>query len=152
MLSSELEHCLNDAFERARTSGHGHLRTEHLLLAILGTSKVCDVVRACHGDPMQLKQELEKHLQESTPPRLDEADRHGPLPPTFQVQPTLGVQRVLQRAVFHVKSSGMKEVGVADVLVALFSEKHSRAAYLLNRQSITHLDVINYMSGGLMRP
>ena len=149
MLSNELEHCVTDAFLQARKTGHGHSTIEHLLLAILETPNVCDVLHACRGDPVMLKQELEKHLVESTPPRLDEYEgRELPI----EVQPTLALQRVLQRAVFYVKSSDKKEVGVNDVLVAIFSEEQSHAAYLLNRHNITRLDVVNYLSHGLTRP
>jgi ATP-dependent Clp protease ATP-binding subunit ClpA len=151
MLSNELEHCLTDAFLQARKTGHGNSTIEHLLLAILDTPNVCDILRACRVDPVILEQELEKHLDESTPPRLDEYEGRE-LPRTLEVQPTLGLQRVLQRAVFYVKSSDRKEVGVTHVLVAIFSEKQSQAACLLNRHNITRLDVVNYLSHGLTRP
>jgi ATP-dependent Clp protease ATP-binding subunit ClpA len=151
MLSNELEHCLMDAFLRARKAGHGHSTIEHLLLAILDSPNVCDVLRACRGDPVILKHELEKHLDESTPPRFDGYEGRE-LPRTLEVQPTLGLQRVLQRAVFYVKSSDKKEVGVADVLVAIFSEKQSHAVCLLNRHNITRLDVVNYISHSLTLP
>ena len=151
MLSNELEHCLADAFLQARKTGHGHSTIEHLLLAILDTPNVGDILRACRGDPEILEQELQTHLDESTPPRLDEYEGRE-LPRTLEVQPTLGLQRVLQRAVFHVKSSDKKKVGVAHVLIAIFSEQHSHAAYLLNRHNITRLDVLNYLSHGLTRP
>ena len=151
MLSNELELCLTDAFLQARKTGHGYSTIEHLLLAILETPNVCDILRACRGDPVVLKRELEEHLDESTPPRLDEYEGRE-LPRTLEVQPTHGLQRVLQRAVFHVKSSNKKEVGVAHVLVAIFSEKQSHAACLLNRHNITRLDVVNYLSHALTRP
>ena len=109
MLSNELEHCLKDAFLQARKTGHGHSTIEHLLLAILDTPNVCDILRACHVDPVILGQELEKHLDESTPPRLDEYEGRE-LPRTLEVQPTLSLQRVLQRAAFHVKSNNKDEV------------------------------------------
>ena len=149
MLSNQVEQCMVEAFRQARKTGHGHVTIEHLLLAILDTPEVCEILRACRCDPLKLKQQLEEHLVNSTPPRPDEA-KGCELPPTFEVQPTLGLQRVLQRAVFHVQSSGnKKEVGVANVLVAIFSEKQSHAAYLLNQQNITRLDVVNYISHGL---
>jgi ATP-dependent Clp protease ATP-binding subunit ClpA len=151
MLSNELEHCLSDAFLQARKTGHGHLTIEHLLLGILDNPNVGAVLRACRCDPVILKQELQQHLHESTPPRLDENEGRE-LPRTLEVQPTVGLQRVLQRALFHVKSGGKKEVGFTDVLVAIFSEKQSRAVYLLNRHDITRLDVVNYISHGLTRP
>lgn len=149
MLSKELEYCLTDAFLQSRKTGHAHLSVEHLLLAILDTPNVRDVLRAHRVDPVILKQELEKHLDESTPPRLDECEGRE-LPRILEVQPTLGLQRVLQRAVFYVKSKGEQEVGVAHALVAIFSEKRSHAAYLLNRHNITHL--VDYLSDGLGRP
>ena len=151
MLSNELEHCLTDAFLQARNGGHGHTTIEHLLLAILDTPTVCDILRACRGDPVILKQELEKHLDESTPPRLDEYEGRA-LPRALEVQPTPGLQRVLQRAVFHVRSSEKKEIGAAHVLIAIYSEKRSHAAHLLKLQNITRLDVVNYLSHGLTRP
>jgi ATP-dependent Clp protease ATP-binding subunit ClpA len=143
VLSNELEYCLNDAFHQAREARHEYLTVEHLLLAIIDTPKVREILRACGADLAKLKQELKEHLDQSTP-RLEEAEER-------EVQPTLGFQRVLQRAVFHVQSSGKKEVGVANVLVAIFSEKQSHAVYLLNRQHVARLDVVNYISHGLSK-
>ena len=143
MLSSELEFCLNEAFRRAREQRHEYMTVEHLLLAVLDTPVVGEILRSCGGDIAELKAELEKFIGETTP-RLGEDDDR-------EVQPTLGFQRVLQRAVFHVQSSGKKEVGVANVLVAIFSEKQSHAAYLLSSQEVTRLDVVNYVSHGLSR-
>ena len=143
MLSNELEYCLNDAFHQAREARHEYLTVEHLLLAILDTPKVREVLRACGADTIKLKQELKDHIDQSTP-RLEEGEER-------EVQPTLGFQRVLQRAVFHVQSSGKKEVGVSNVLVAIFSEKQSHAVFLLNRQHVTRLDVVNYISHGLSK-
>jgi ATP-dependent Clp protease ATP-binding subunit ClpA len=143
VLSNELEYCLNDAFHQAREARHEYLTVEHLLLAILDTPKVREILKACGADLAKLKQELKDHLEQSTP-KLDESEDN-------EVQPTLGFQRVLQRAVFHVQSSGKKEVGVGNVLVAIFSEKQSHAVYLLNRQSISRLDVVNYLSHGLSK-
>jgi ATP-dependent Clp protease ATP-binding subunit ClpA len=143
VLSNELEYCLNDAFHQAREARHEYLTVEHLLLAILDTPKVREVLRACGADLGKLKQELKEHIEQSTP-RLEEGEER-------EVQPTLGFQRVLQRAVFHVQSSGKKEVGVANVLVAIFSEKQSHAVFLLNRQHVTRLDVVNYISHGLSK-
>ncbi len=143
MLSNELEYCLNDAFHQARESRHEYLTVEHLLLAILDTPKVREVLKACGVDLARLKQELKDHLEQSTP-KLDEGEDN-------EVQPTLGFQRVLQTAVFHVQSSGKKEVGVGNVLVAIFREKQSHAVYLLNRQNVSRLDVVNYISHGLSK-
>ncbi len=143
MLSNELEYCLNNAFHQAREARHEYLTVEHLLLAILDTPKVREVLKACGADLAKLKQEINEHLEQSTP-KLDESEDN-------EVQPTLGFQRVLQRAVFHVQSSGKKEVGVGNVLVAIFSEKQSHAVYLLNRQNVSRLDVVNYISHGLSK-
>jgi ATP-dependent Clp protease ATP-binding subunit ClpA len=143
VLSNELEYCLNDAFHQAREARHEYLTVEHLLLAILDTPKVREILRACGADLAKLKQELKDHIEQSTP-RVEEGEER-------EVQPTLGFQRVLQRAVFHVQSSGKKEVGVANVLVAIFSEKQSHAVFLLNRQHVTRLDVVNYISHGLSK-
>jgi ATP-dependent Clp protease ATP-binding subunit ClpA len=143
VLSNELEYCLNDAFHQAREARHEYLTVEHLLLAILDTPKVREVLRACGADLGKFKQELKEHIEQSTP-KLEEGEER-------EVQPTLGFQRVLQRAVFHVQSSGKKEVGVANVLVAIFSEKQSHAVFLLNRRHVTRLDVVNYISHGLSK-
>src|SRR5919112_3859540 len=143
MLSNELEYCLNDAFHQAREARHEYLTVEHLLLAILDAPKVREILRACGADLPKLKQELKEHIDQSTP-RLEEGEER-------EVQPTLGFQRVLQRAVFHVQSSGKKEVTAANVLVAIFSEKHSHAAYLLSMQDVARLDVVNYISHGLSK-
>jgi ATP-dependent Clp protease ATP-binding subunit ClpA len=143
VLSNELEYCLNDAFHQAREARHEYLTVEHLLLAILDTPRVREILRACGADLAKLKQELKDHIEQSTP-RVEEGEER-------EVQPTLGFQRVLQRAVFHVQSSGKKEVGVGNVLVAIFSEKQSHAVFLLNRQHVTRLDVVNYISHGLSK-
>ncbi len=143
MLSNELEYCLNDAFQGAREARHEFMTVEHLLLAILDTPKVREILRACGADTQKLRNELKSFIDQNTP-RLAEDDER-------EVQPTLGFQRVLQRAVFHVQSSGKKEVTVANVLVAIFSEKQSHAAYLLSEQDVARLDVVNYISHGLTK-
>jgi ATP-dependent Clp protease ATP-binding subunit ClpA len=134
---------LNDAFAKAREARHEFLTVEHLLVAILDTPKVKEVLKACGADLAKLKSELTEHLDRTTPRLAADDDR--------EVQPTLGFQRVLQRAVFHVQSSGKKEVGVANVLVAIFSEKQSHAVHLLNRADVTRLDVVNFVSHGLAK-
>ena len=144
MLSSELEVCLNEAFQSAREARHEFMTVEHLLLAIVGTPKVREILRGCGADATKLGKDLEAFIEQNTPRLKPEDDR--------EVQPTLGFQRVLQRAVFHVQSSGRKEVSVANVLVAIFSEKHSHAAYLLALQDVSRLDVVNYISHGLSKP
>ncbi len=143
MLSSELEICLNQAFQGAREARHEFMTVEHLLLAIIDTPKVREILRACGADVARLRKELREFVDQTTP-RLKQDDER-------EVQPTLGFQRVLQRAVFHVQSSGRKEVSVANVLVAIFSEKHSHAAYLLGLQEVSRLDVVNYISHGLAK-
>jgi len=143
VLSSELEFCLNNAFQGARESRHEYMTVEHLLLAILDTPRVREILRACGADLIKLRRDLEAFVADTTPKLAPDDDR--------EVQPTLGFQRVLQRAVFHVQSSGKKEVTVANVLVAIFSEKQSHAAYLLGMQDVARLDVVNYMSHGLSK-
>jgi ATP-dependent Clp protease ATP-binding subunit ClpA len=136
--------CLNEAFQSAREARHEFMTVEHLLLAIIETPKLREILRACGADPVRLRKELEEFIEQTTPRLKQDDDR--------EVQPTLGFQRVLQRAVFHVQSSGRKEVTVANVLVAIFSEKHSHAAYLLGLQEVSRLDVVNYISHGLSKP
>lgn len=143
MLSKELEESLNQAFKEAREKRHEFITVEHLLLALLDNQSANNVLRACGVDFNNLRGDLRTYLIESTP-QLDEGiDR--------EVQPTLGFQRVLQRAVFHVQSSGKKEVTGANVLVAIFGEQESQAVYLLNQNNITRLDVVNYISHGISR-
>ncbi len=143
MLSTELEGCLNRAFAQAREARHEYLTVEHLLLGILDAPRVREILRAGGADLARLTEDLRRHIEESTP-RVQATDER-------EVQPTLGFQRVLQRAVFQVQSSGRKEVGVSDVLVAVFSEKQSHAVFLLGRHGITRLDVTHYISHGLSR-
>jgi len=143
VLSSELEICLNEAFQSAREARHEFMTVEHLLLAIVDTPKVREILRACGADVVRLRKDLKDFIDQTTPRLKDDDDR--------EVQPTLGFQRVLQRAVFHVQSSGKKEVTAANVLVAIFSEKHSHAAYLLSMQDVARLDVVNYISHGLSK-
>ena len=141
MLSSELEFCLNEAFQRARDRRHEFMTVEHLLLALLDIPKVHEILKACDANIPELRRQLAECVDEQTPRLADDDDT--------DVQPTLGFQRVLQRAVFHVQSSGKKEVTGSNVLVAIFSEKQSQAVYFLNLQDITRLDVVNYISHGL---
>jgi ATP-dependent Clp protease ATP-binding subunit ClpA len=144
MLSNELEYCLNDAFQRARDERHEFITVEHLLLALLDTPPVVEILKACGADLVRLRRELKEFIDASTPRlRSEEEDE------STDVQPTLGFQRVLQRAVFHVQSSGRKEVTPANVLVAIFGEKQSQAVYLLGLQDVGRLDVVNYVSHGV---
>ncbi|MCE7903046.1 MAG: ATP-dependent Clp protease ATP-binding subunit ClpA [Gammaproteobacteria bacterium PRO9] len=143
MLSSELEYCLNEAFQQARTKRHEYMTVEHLLLAIIDVPTVNEILKGCGTDLARLRRDLEQFVAESTP-RLAEGTEQD-------VQPTLGFQRVLQRAVFHVQSSGKKEVRGENVLVAIFGEKQSHAVYLLGLQDVTRLDVVNFISHGLSK-
>ncbi|MCH8070873.1 MAG: ATP-dependent Clp protease ATP-binding subunit ClpA [Proteobacteria bacterium] len=141
MLSSELEFCLNEAFQSAREHRHEFMTVEHLLIALLDIPKVHKILKACNSDVGQLRRQLAEFIDEKTP--LMPAEEEG------EVQPTLGFQRVLQRAVFHVQSSGKKEVTGTNVLVAIFSEKQSQAVYFLGLQDVSRLDVVNYISHGM---
>jgi ATP-dependent Clp protease ATP-binding subunit ClpA len=134
---------LNDAFAGAREARHEFMTVEHLLLAIVDTPKVREILKSCGADTTKLKTELKQFIDQTTPRLPAGEDR--------DVQPTLGFQRVLQRAVFHVQSSGKKEVTVANVLVAIFSEKQSHAAYLLSMQDVSRLDVVNFIAHGLSK-
>jgi len=142
MLSKELEFCLNTAFKEARAKRHEFMTVEHLLLALLDTPRVIEVLRACGVDIEPMRHELLSYIDTNTP-HLEQPDP--------DVQPTLGFQRVLQRAVFHVQSSGHKEVTALNVLVAIYGEKESHAVYLLNRQGIARLDIVNYISHGISK-
>ena len=141
MLSSELEFCLNEAFQNARDHRHEFMPVEHLGLALLDIPKVHEILKACDSNIPELRRQLTEFIEEQTPLLAHDDDT--------DVQPTLGFQRVLQRAVFHVQSSGKKEVTSTNVLVAIFSEKQSQAVYLLSLQDITRLDIVNYISHGM---
>jgi ATP-dependent Clp protease ATP-binding subunit ClpA len=143
MLSRELEVCLNVAFKQAREKRHEFMTVEHLLLAILDTPKVMDTLKACGAEIEKLRRELHIYINEHTP-SLEVRE-------SADVQPTLGFQRVLQRAVFHVQSSGESEVTATNVLVAIFGEKESQAVYLLGRHGVSRLDVVNYVSHGISK-
>jgi ATP-dependent Clp protease ATP-binding subunit ClpA len=143
MLSKELEFTLNLAFKEAREKNHEFMTVEHLLYALLGNPSAVEVLRACGGDLDQLKQDVSTFIEETTP-KLAPGDSR-------ETQPTLGFQRVLQRAVFHVQSSDKTEVTGANVLVAIFSEQESQAVYFLNKIDITRLDVVNYISHGISK-
>lgn len=141
MLSSELEFCLHEAYQRARDRQHEFMTVEHLLLALIDIPRVYEILKNCDVNIEELRRQLTECIDEATP--LMAPDDDG------DVQSTLGFQRVLQRAVFHVQSSGRKEVSGSNVLVAIFSEKQSQAVYFLNLQDITRLDVVNFISHGL---
>ena len=143
MLSKELEVSLNQAFNEARDKRHEYITVEHLLLALLDNSSANSVLQACGADLNLLASELREYLDKHTPVFGDVVGG--------EVQPTLGFQRVLQRAVFHVQSSGKKEVVGANVLVAMFGEQESQAVYLLSQQNVTRLDIVNYISHGITK-
>ncbi|KFZ31902.1 Clp protease ClpX [Pseudidiomarina salinarum] len=144
MLNKALEITLNDAFRLARDRRHELMTVEHLLLALLENPEAAQALRACGLDFEQLKNELISYVDRSTPSFDAETV-------DSDTQPTLGFQRVLQRAVFHVQSSGNSEVSGANVLVAIFSEQESQAVYLLNKHDVTRLDVVHFLSHGLSK-
>ena len=143
MFSKDLELTIGQCYKDAREQRHEFMTVEHLLLALLENPSAAAVLRACGADIAKLGKELKAIIAETVPvlPPGDERD----------TQPTLGFQRVLQRAVYHVQSSGRKEVTGANVLVAIFGEKDSHAVYFLNQQEITRLDVVNYISHGIAK-
>ena len=141
MLNQELELSLNMAFARAREHRHEFMTVEHLLLALLSNPSAREALEACSVDLVALRQELEAFIEQTTPVLPVSEDERD-------TQPTLSFQRVLQRAVFHVQSSGRSEVTGANVLVAIFSEQESQAAYLLRKHEVSRLDVVNFISHG----
>ena len=143
MLSRDLEVTLNSAFKRAREVRHEYMTVEHLLLGLLDNASAVQVLNACGADLSKLREELDQFVTETTPALPEDSER--------DTQPTLGFQRVLQRAVFHVQSSGKQEVTGANVLVAIFSEQESQAVYFLKQQEIARIDVVNYISHGIAR-
>jgi len=143
MIAQELEVSLHMAFVEARQKRHEFITVEHLLLALLDNPSAAEVLRACAANTDELRRELTQFIVEHTPTVGGEED--------IDTQPTLGFQRVIQRAILHVQSSGKKEVTGANVLVAIFGEKESHAVYFLNRQGITRLDVVNFISHGITK-
>nr|WP_320135102.1 ATP-dependent Clp protease ATP-binding subunit ClpA [uncultured Amphritea sp.] len=144
MLNKELEDTLSVAFKNARAKRHEFMTVEHLLLALLDNSEARAVLDACAVDLDKMRQLLNTFIDDTTPLLPEDI-------PDVETQPTLGFQRVLQRAVFHVQSSGRAEVNGANVLVAIFSEQESHAVYVLNQQGIERIDVVNYISHGISR-
>ena len=139
MLEKNLEECLNNAFKFAHENDHEFVTTEHLLLFMLSNQEALNLLLACQIDIESLEKELKEFiLNNSTKKDKDVSD----------IQPTLSFQRVIQRAVFHVQSTGSGEVSGANILVALFSEKESHSVYLLKKQGMTRLDAVSYMSHG----
>lgn len=143
MLSKDLEFTLTHAFQQARERRHEYMTVEHLLLALLDNPSAARVLRACGADEGRLRSDINLYIEETTP-LVPSGEKR-------ETQPTLGFQRVLQRAVFHVQSAGKKEVSGANVLVALFGEQDSQAVFFLNGQDISRLDVVNYISHGISK-
>ncbi|KGJ97209.1 ATP-dependent Clp protease ATP-binding subunit ClpA [Colwellia psychrerythraea] len=144
MLNKDLEISLNLAFRQAKESRHEFMTVEHLLLALLDNPSAIEALGACGADIAKLRKSLLDFIGETTPMiPIGEEER--------ETQPTLGFQRVLQRAVFHVQSSGKNEVSGSNVLVAIFSEQESQAAYILKKSDISRLDIVNYISHGISK-
>ena len=141
MIAQELEVSLHLAFVEARQKRHEFITVEHLLLAMLDNPSAAHVLRACGADIEELRTAIGSYIDTNTPllPEQSEAD----------TQPTVGFQRVIQRAILHVQSTNKKEVNGANILVALFGEKDSHAVYFLNQRNITRLDVVNYIAHGI---
>ena len=145
MIAQELEVSLHTAFVEARQARYEFITVEHLLLALLDNPSASDVLRACNANLDDLRKMLDDFIRDNTPVVPGTAD--------VDTQPTLGFQRVIQRAIMHVQSSsnGKKEVNGANVLVAIFGEKDSHAVYFLHQQGVTRLDVVNYISHGVRK-
>lgn len=143
MLSQELESSLNAAIRQARQCRHEFVTVEHLLAVLLDNTSAVRVIRACGGDVDELRLNLTEFLDEYVPVLPSDSDT--------ETQPGIGFQRVIQRAILHVQSSGRKEVNAANVLVAIFSEKDSHSVYFLNKQGVTRFDVVNYISHGISK-
>ncbi|MBE0510927.1 MAG: ATP-dependent Clp protease ATP-binding subunit ClpA, partial [Gammaproteobacteria bacterium] len=143
MLSKELEFTLNHAFKQARENRHEFMTVEHLLLALLDDPAAAPILKACGADLEALRVDLLEFLASHIPQLADNSE--------LETQPTLGFQRVIQRAVFQVQSSEKGEATGANVLVAMFNEKESQAIYILGQHQITRLDVVNYIAHGIAR-
>ena len=143
MIAQELEVSLHMAFMDARQKRHELITVEHLLLAMIDNPTAADVLRACGANLDNLRSELNHYIEEHTPMVGGEEE--------VDTQPTLGFQRVIQRAILHVQSSGKKEVTGANVLVAIYGEKDSHAVFFLHQQGITRLDVVNFISHGIAK-
>jgi ATP-dependent Clp protease ATP-binding subunit ClpA len=144
MLNRDLELTLNEAFREARSRRHEFMTVEHLLLALLDNNEAVRVLKACGVDLSALRGDLVEFVDATTPLIPDDSEEQ-------ETQPTLGFQRVLQRAVFHVQSSGRSEVTGANVLVAIFSEQESQAVYFLKTQGVSRLDVVNFITHGISK-
>ncbi|OUU79172.1 MAG: ATP-dependent Clp protease ATP-binding subunit ClpA [Gammaproteobacteria bacterium TMED78] len=146
MLSDELEYCLNNAFQNARENLHELITIEHLLLALLNVPDILEILNVCDVNTNLLKKDLADFIEDSTP-RINDKDNFDDL----DVQPTLGFQRVLQRAIYQVQSSENDKVTPTNILVAIFSEKQSQAFYLLESYGVARIDVVRYISHGSNR-
>ncbi|MGA1742634.1 MAG: Clp protease N-terminal domain-containing protein, partial [Pseudohongiellaceae bacterium] len=142
MFSKELEFTLNRAFKEARQKRYEFLTLEHLLLALLEDPAAREILLACDVDLAELRMDLEQHLDLYVPTLVEDAGENK------DIQQTLSFQRAMQRAVFHVQSSGRQEVSGANVLVAIFSEKESHAIYFMNKQGVTRGQVVNFITHG----
>ncbi len=143
MIAQELEVTLHMAFMDARQKRHEFISVEHLLLAMLDNPSAVEVLRACGANIEAMREQLGNFIEEHTPKVAGEGE--------VDTQPTLGFQRVIQRAILHVQSSGKKEVTGANVLVAVFGEKDSHAVFFLGQQGVTRLDIVNYISHGITK-
>lgn len=144
MLNQELEVTLNLAFARAREWNHEFVTVEHLLLTLLDNPEAHAALEACKANFVYMREDLTAFILQTTPVISEEENTH-------EMQPTLSFQRVLQRAIFHVQSSGNKDVTGADVLIAIFSEQESQAVYLLRKYDISRLDIVNFVSHGISK-
>lgn len=144
MLNRELEYTLNMAFNDARGKRHEYITIEHLLLSLLDNPSAASVLRGCGANIDRVRKQLSNFITETTPTLTENKNQSD-------IQPTLGFERVLQRAIFHAQSSGRSEVNGANVLVAIFSEEESQAVYFLRQENITRLDIINYLAQGITR-
>ena len=143
MFSKELEVTISQAYQEAREKRHEFLTVEHLLLALLDNASALGILSACGADLVKLGVEIRQVLEETVPVLSDDDSR--------DTQPTIGFQRVLQRALYHVQSAGKLEVTGSNALVAIFSEKDSYATYLLSKHDVTRLDVVNFISHGISK-
>ena len=141
MLSSELESSLNSAIQNARKARHQYITVEHLLAALLDNPPAAKAIQACGAEVRGLREKLEEFLDEYVPVLSEEED--------IDPQPALGFQRVIQRAILHVQSSGKREVTGTNVLIAMFAEKDSHAVYFLGEEGVSRFDIVNYVSHGI---
>ena len=139
MLEKNLETCLNNSFKKAHAEKHEFVTTEHLLLSLLDNEDALNVLASCDVDVEVLRKELTEFIDNHAPKSETE---------TKEIQPTLSYQRVIQRAVFHVQSSGKGVVKPINLLVAIFSEKECHSVFLLSKQGIGRLDIVSFISHG----